>query len=64
MDRLRASASTFPLIPGRRRGREIRFLSLDKYPYALIYEIVDDEVAILGLWHEKSRGEDWSCREA
>jgi hypothetical protein len=39
-------------------------LSLDKFPYALIYEILDDEVAILGLWHEKSRGEDWSRREA
>ena len=62
-DRLRTSASTFPLIPGRRTGREIRFLSLNKFPYALIYEILDDEVAILGLWHEKSRGKDWSRRE-
>ena len=64
VERLRVSASTFPLIPGRRRGREIRFLSLDKFPYALIYEILVDGVAILGRWHEKSRGEDWSRRDA
>ena len=64
VDRLRLNAQTFPLVQGRWRGREIRFLSLDKFPYALIYEIVNDEVAILGLWHTKSRGEDWLRREA
>ena len=62
-DRLRTGATTFPLIKGQQRGREIRILSLDRFPYALIYEIHEDEVVIIGLWHTKSHGEDWSRRE-
>ena len=64
IERLRSAPETYPLVTRGRRGRPIRFLSLDKFPYALIYEVHEDEIAILGLWHTKSRGEDWSRREA
>jgi plasmid stabilization system protein ParE len=57
------SARTFPLVRGRRRGREIRSLSLDKFPYVLVYEVLTNEVVIISLWHDKSRSEDWSLRE-
>ena len=64
IERLCSAPETYPLVSRGRLGWPIRFLTLDRSPHALIYEVHDDEILIIGLWHTKSRGEDWSRREA
>ncbi len=63
VERMRDGPRTYPLVERGRRGRNLRYITLDKFPYALFYEVLDDEIVVLGLWHTKSRGEDWSRRE-
>ena len=61
--RIVLNPSTYPKIQRYRGHREIRYLSLDKFPYSLIYEVAAEGIVTISLWHQKSRGEDWSKRE-
>ena len=63
VERILAGPRTYPLTERGRRGRDIRYITLDKFPYALIYEVLEDEVVVVALWPTMSRGEDWSRRE-
>jgi toxin ParE2 len=44
-------------------AREIRNLSLDGFPYSVIYEVFEDEVVILAVAHQHRRSAYWKSRE-
>ena len=63
IERIRANPRTYPLEDAD-EGREIRSISVDKLPYSVIYELLEYEIVMLGLWHQHGEGEDWSRRES
>jgi hypothetical protein len=36
--------------------------SITRFPFWLIYELSENEIVVLALWHHQSQPEDWSQR--
>ena len=63
IERILANPHTYPL-EEIDEDREIRSISVDKFPFSVVYEVREHELVILGLWHQHGESEDWSSREA
>ena len=50
---------SFARIASVPRGREIRFLTIDRFDYFLVYEVTSTEVVVLGVSHSKSQLRKW-----
>ena len=62
LQRIQANPVSYPLEESA-GGREIRSISIDRFPYSIIYEVLGELVVVLALWHHHGLGENWSRRE-
>ena len=62
LDQIERHPRLFPEIESPQAGREIRIVSLDRFPYAAVYEIVQAEVILLAVAHHRRRPNYWIHR--
>jgi plasmid stabilization system protein ParE len=49
-------------VDGISRSREVRVRSLDRFPYAAVYEVRENELALIALAHHHRRPAYWKGR--
>lgn len=63
LERILVNPRTYPL-EETDEGGEIRSISVDKFPFSVVYEVREHEIVMIALWHQHGESEDWSHREA
>lgn len=46
------------------RGRDVRVLITDRFPFKLVYEITASEIVVVAVYHAKRRTQPWRRRLA
>lgn len=61
---LRANPGRLPLLETAPRNVEVRRVLMARFPYKVIFEIVQNEVVVLGVAHGSRRPNYWLSRRA
>jgi plasmid stabilization system protein ParE len=64
LDRIHANPKTLLRISAARSKREVRRLPLDRFPYSVIYEIMNDALVIRAVAHYSRRPNYWRRRNS
>jgi len=64
VQRIRRAPLQFPRLETVPEEPHVRRLSLDRFPFALIYEESDEEIRILAVAHASRRPGYWKSRDA